>query len=395
MDTTREPILYRRMGLSLMAFALGVGLLIAFASHRVEMLWRAYLFGLVSCWLVAMGAAGILAIGNLTGGRWAVAGRPFYLAAMKTIPLVTVLFVPLGFALSQIYPWAEMTGAERAEHFINGKAIYLSPAFFLIRAVIYLAIFNVVAWWLASVSRLDVPPGRTFRMRRAGAVSLVLLAPSVTFAAFDWVMSLEPDWYSSIFGAMLTMGGVAAAHALTIYGLARMPRGLRERVMALPTEHDHHDSPNELFADMGNLLLAFIMVWTYFSFSQYLIIWSGNLPSEISWYLVRSSGYWLYLISAVFAMCFVLPFFALLSRDTKRSIWPLAMVALIVLAGYGLNMYWTMVPALRPIEPGDHLACASALLTLGGLWSAVNSWQLGNVLRTGALVRPGDEFEEE
>jgi hypothetical protein len=324
-----------------------------------------------------------LAIGNLTGGRWAVAARPFYLASMRTMPLVILLLVPLAFALPQIYPWAEWSSTERHEHFTAGKAVWLSPAFVLIRSAIYIGAWIVITSWLGRVSRLDVPPGRTFRMRRAGAVSLVVLAPTVTFAAFDWVMSLEPYWYSSIFGGILTAGGVVAAHALAVYGLARMPNVLRESVLAVPGElHGEELDSQEVFRDLGNLLLAFIMVWTYFSFSQFLIIWSGNLPSETTWYLVRFKGYWLLVACAVLVLCFVAPFLALLSRDTKEHIRRLALVAIIVLCGYGLNMYWTIMPALRPTEAGDHLAAASALLMIGGLWSAVNSWMLGKILRS-------------
>lgn len=380
MDTAREPTTYHRMGLSLLAFALGVGMCIVLASHRVEMLWRAYLLGVVSCWLVSVGAAGLIAIGNLTGGRWAVAARPFYLASMKTIPFVALMFIPLVFALPEIYPWAH-PGTEHAESFSAAKSAYLSPPFFLARGAAYIGVWLFAAWWLDRVSRLDVPPGRTFRMRRAGALSLVLLAPTVTFAAFDWVMSLEPHWYSSIFGAILTAGGVVAAHALAVYGMARMPVKLRKSIVPANYDHevDSHHAP-DVFSDLGNLLLAFIMVWTYFSFSQFLIIWSGNLPSEIAWYQLRLHNGWQYLAIAVLAMCFVVPFCNLLSRDVKQNIWPLAGVAMIVLVGYGLNMYWTIVPAFHPQEPGDHLASVSGLLAVGGLWSALNSWQLNRVL---------------
>jgi hypothetical protein len=385
------------MGLSLLVFAMGVGMCIVLASHRVEMLWRAYLLGVVSCWLVSVGAAGLLAIGNLTGGRWAVAGRPFYLASMRTLPAVALMLVPMAFVLPEIYPWAQKTAAENF-HFTPGKAAYLSPVFFLARSAVYIAACLFVAWWLASVSRLDVPPGRTFRMRRAGAVSLVLLAPTVTFAGFDWVMSLEPLWYSSIFGAILTAGGVVAAHALAVYGLARMPGVLRERIVDVTT-HEEDGEPHvpNVFRDLGNLLLAFIMVWTYFSFSQYLIIWSGNLPSEIVWYESRLNFGWQYLALAMVALCFIAPFFFLLSRDVKHSVWPLAIVAVVVLFGYALNMYWTVVPAFRPIEPGDHLASVSGLLAVGGFWSALNSWQLGRIVSSntfGGEWSDGNELTE-
>jgi hypothetical protein len=368
------------MGLSLLAFALGVGMCVVLASHRVDMLWRAYLLGVVSCWLTAVGAAGLIAIGNLTGGYWAAAARPFYLASMKTMPIVALLFVPLAFALPQIYPWADAT-AKGSLHFSTAKAAYLSPPFFLARAATYIAVWLFVAWWLGRVSRLEVPPGRTFRMRRAGAISLVLLAPTVTFAAFDWVMSLEPEWYSSIFGAVLTAGGVVAAHALALYGLARMPAGIRTRVVD-STIHHHDEQPRsfDIFGDLGNLLLAFIMVWTYFSLSQFIIIWSGNLPSEIAWYQLRLSHGWQFVALVMVGLCFVAPFFLLLSRDVKQRIWPLAAVAIVALMGYGLNMYWTLVPDFHPLEPGDHLASIGGLLVVGGLWSAINSYQLSRAL---------------
>jgi hypothetical protein len=218
-------------------------------------------------------------------------------------------------------------------------------------------------------------------MRRAGALSLVLLAPTATFAAFDWGMSLEPKWYSSIYGAVLIAGGVVAAHALAVYGLARMPADLRAHIVDATVHHGCEEQYSlNVFGDLGNLLLAFIMVWTYFSLSQFIIIWSGNLPSEIAWYQLRLNQGWQFVAIAVVVLCFVTPFFLLLARDVKQSIWPLAAVVIIVLVGYGLNMYWTLVPAFQPLEAGDHLASVSGLLTVGGLWSAINSWQLGRVL---------------
>jgi len=380
MEDLRESPLYRRMGVSLLAGALGIGVCIALASHRPEILWRSYLLGVVCCWLVTMGASGLLAIGNLTGGRWAAAVRPYYLSIMKTLPVVIVLFIPLAFALSSIYPWAQ-SGETSHLHLPPGKAAYLSPTFFLVRSAIYLTVWLFVTRWLASVSQLNVAPGSTFEMRRAGALSLVILAPTVTFAAFDWVMSLDPEWYSSIFGAVLTAGGVATAHALSVYGLARTPASLRHAIVdaaALGEPDEEHAST--VFGDMGNLQLAFIMVWTYFSISQFLIVWSGNLPSEISWYETRLHHGWQYVAILTLALCFVVPFLSLFSRDVKQNIWPLAIVALIIMAGFGVNMYWTVMPSFHPTTTEELLAGIGAMLTLGGFWSALAAWQLGRVL---------------
>ena len=149
---------------------------------------------------------------------------------------------------------------------------------------------------------------------------------------------------------------------------------------SIPSRSGNERHASDVFGDLGNLLLAFVMVWTYFSFSQFLIIWSGNLPSEIAWYELRLHNGWQFVALTVFGLCFVAPFFNLLSRDVKQNIWPLAGVAMIVLVGYGLNMYWTLVPAFHPLEAGDHLASISGLLAVVGLWSAINSWQLNRVL---------------
>jgi hypothetical protein len=381
MDDLRETTIHRRIGLSLLVGALGIGLCVALVRHQPEILWRASLLGVISIWLVPMGAAGLLAIGNLTGGQWATVARPFYLASMNTLPFVALLFIPLAFGLEHIYPWAQSGGAG-VEGMSEAKRIWLSPTFVLLRAGGYFIIWLAVTRWLAAVSRLDVPPGSTFTMRRAGAASLVILVPTVTFAAFDWVMSLEPHWYSSIFGAILTAGGVVAAHALAIFGVARLP-GLISPILAAAGVGEDSDArtTNEVLGDLGNLLLAFTLVWTYFSFSQFLIIWSGNLPSEISWYLLRLSGNWQWVAIGVVLVGFAAPFLSLLSRDVKRNVWELAQVAVISLVGYGLFIYWTIVPDTYPADITGNVASVAVLVAVAGLWSSLNAWQLARVIR--------------
>jgi hypothetical protein len=381
MNELRDQVIHRRIGLSLLVCALGVGLTFAVVAHQPTILWRASLLGVIAVWLVPMGAAGLVAIGNLTGGRWATAARPFYLATMRTLPLVAVLFVPLALMLQHIYPWAQ-SGGPGVAGLSPGKQFWLSPTFVLLRGGIYIMIGLAVTRWLTSVSRLDVLPGSTFAMRRAGAASLVILVPTVTFAAFDWVMSLEPHWYSSIFGAILTAGGVIAAHAVAILGIARSPNLLSPILETAHVEgaYDEIAASNTL-NDLGNLLLAFTMVWAYFSFSQFLIIWSGNLPSEISWYEVRLSGKWEFFAIAVLLIGFVAPFCILLSRDVKRSVGTLATVAIVALLGYAINLYWIIVPATFATDTTGNVASVAVLVALAGLWSAIHSWQLARVIR--------------
>jgi hypothetical protein len=369
--------------------AAGGGLCAAFGWQKPDHLWRAYLLGLLTWWPLAVGGIGLVALGNLTGGRWAAAGRPFYLAAGTTLPVLVILFVPLAFALEQIYPWAR-TGADSAAEFSASKAAYLSTPFFLARAVGYLLVWLAAGAWLRGVSRLDRPPASRPAMRRAGAISLVLLVPTVTFAAFDWAMSLEPHWYSSIYGAIITAGGVVAVHSMALVGLAGTTPAMRAALFITRPHGAESDDGQaaELFNDLGNLLLAFIMVWTYFSFSQFFLIWSANLPSEIVWYQRRLAGGWGVAALVIVLTCFAAPFLMLLSRDLKRTPRPLAGIASLLLAGYALNMYWTIVPAFPPGNLADHLANMAAVVGVGGLCLALYSWNFSRL--SGARPRRRD-----
>jgi hypothetical protein len=359
----------------------GIVLCAVNASSNRGLLWRAYLLGFNACWPIATAAAGLLALGNLTGGRWAEAARPYYMAAMRTIPLITVLAIPLAFGLADIYPWAEFGSASR-ETFSPGKAAYLSPTFFSCRAAVYLIVWNAIACWLNRVVRFDIAPASTFALRRAGAASLVLLVPTTTFAAFDWSMSLEPHWYSSIYGAIMTAGGVIAAHAAAIIAVAGTPIGVRDAFIE-PTSADPHDETpaTDATGDLGNLMLAFVMLFTYFSFSQFLIIWSGNLPSEITWYERRLYGGWQIVALAVVFCGFVLPFAMMLSRDLKRSAGGVVMVAAVLMFAYALNTYWMIVPAFPALVTVERIAYAGALVGLMGCWLAIYFFNVGGQAR--------------
>lgn len=368
------------MTAGLLMAGVGVALYAIFYERQPAVLWRAYLLAFLNCWPVVMGGMGLLALGNLTGGRWAAAARPYYLAIAKTLPFLAILFIPIGFGLDHIYPWA-YAGTENTHGFSPAKAMYLSPPFFLSRAAAYFIIWLLVGRWLVSVSQLDWPPASTPSMRRAGAVSLVLLVPTTTFAAFDWAMSLEPHWYSSIYGAILTAGGVVAAHALAVVTLA-LKSGVRYGgAFIAPLERDNHTRhiPSDNFGDLGNLLLAFIMVWAYFMFSQFLIIWSANLPSEITWYERRLSGGWQFVAVAMVLICFAVPFFALLLHDVKRNTRRLAIVATLLLVGYALNMFWTIAPAFPSAGRAEYVASAGAVMGTPGLWFALYCWQAGRM----------------
>lgn len=381
---------------SVLAAAVGAVGCAAGAMNDAPVLWRAYLTGFICVWLVTMGGMGLLALGNLTGGRWAAYGRPFYLALSQLIPFIAILFIPIALNLANIYPWASESTRSQL-HLPEGKASYLEPQFFLIRAVIYFAVWLLIGWSINAVSKMNRQPGDLPIMSRVGALALVLLVPTVTFAAFDWGMSLEPNWYSSIYGALLTAGGVLAAHALAIVSIASLRPTTRAGILSVAgfdvreDEHEHHlpsaDEPYDpamehgheatltiVSGDMGNLLLAFVMVWTYFALSQLIIIWSGNLPSEIAWYIPRLEGGWLLVAIAVALVHFAMPFGLLLSRNRKRDPRRLRTVALLLLATYCLHLYWVIVPAFSNQGPRGLFASASGILAVGGVWLALYSW---------------------
>jgi hypothetical protein len=387
-------ILARWQRIGLLIACAGGGACLAILWGDPHRLWRAYLYGFLVCWLVGMGGTGLLALGNLTGGRWAAAGRPFYLAAAQTLLLIAILFVPIGVFANYIFPWADPSYAERLP---AAKLVYLDTGFFAIRAIVYFAIWLTCVWLLSIVSRLEVPPGTTPAMRRVGAIALVLLVPTATFAGFDWAMSLEPEWYSSIYGAILTAAGVLAAHALAIWGLAAIGetgmdallrragcahaaaeddqlRGGSQQALRIERHGLSADYLADVYNDLGSLLLAFLMVSAYFALSQFLIIWSGNLPSEITYYLLRTTGGWQWLALALVLLYFTLPFLLLLSRERKRSPHALQRMALWMLLMYVLYLYWIVVPAFGLDSTGSHVLNFAALAVLLGLWLMTFSW---------------------
>jgi hypothetical protein len=351
--------------------------------------WRAYarplLLGFLACWLITMGSGGILALGNLTGGNWAYATRPYYMAAMNTLPFLVILFVIIAFNVNAIFPWTPSYTGEH-EALSGSKADYLNLSFFYLRAISYHVIWVIVWFILGRVSRADLPPASTFPMRRAGAISLLLLIPTTTFAAFDWGMSLEPQWYSSIYGAILTGCGVVAAAALAIVALAGT--ATRTDVLRISTTDGSQETIqiDGVFNDLGNLLLSFIMLATYFAFSQFLIIWSGNLPSEISWYERRMSWGWGDLGLVVAGSFFAIPFLMLLSREGKRTAGYLRMVAVVVLLAYLANMIWMIVPAFEPLNAREIALFVCGLALIVGLWAALYFFHVGRLRSANTLT---------
>jgi hypothetical protein len=322
-------------------------------------------------------------INHLTGGMWGLVIRRLLEAGTRTLPLVALLFLPIAFGLSRIYVWARPE-AVAADALLQRKSLYLNPAFFLGRTVFYFALWNLLAalmnrWSLS----LDAGPNRRTerRLRGLSGLGLVLLGLTITFSSVDWAMSLDPHWYSTMYGILFMVGQVLSALSLMILCVAAFG-GERPLSDVLRPGAVH---------DLGKLLLAFVMLWTYIHLSQFLIVWSGNLPEEIPWYIRRSRGGWLTLALVLVLLHFALPFLLLLSRELKRNARSLALVAGVLFVAHVLETLWLVGPDLgghgeHAVGVAVHWLDAAAVLGVGGVWL----FGFARELKTRAMVPTGD-----
>lgn len=345
--------------------ALGVGGLALAASFAGALVWPKTFF---EAWLVAylfwlgaaLGSTGILMLQYITGGRWGAAIRRPLEAGASNVPLMALCFVPLALGLGSLYEWADPAKVSH-DSVLQYKSVYLNRPFFIGRAVFFFGIWTLLSKKLVAWSREQDAQGHTQqRADRASVTShagMIAYALTMSLAAIDWGMSLESHWFSHIYGLMFTGCQILTALTVAIQISARMA--------------DHRPISSVLsadrFQDLGKLLLAFNMVWMYFQLSQYLIMWSANMPEEVGWYLVRNAGGWQHLTVFLFVFHFVIPFGLLLSRNRKRNPGQIASVAALVCFMQYVDVFWWIAPTfsdtffLHPL----HLTTA---LGIGGVW---------------------------
>lgn len=341
----------------------GAGILVCalgfFTGDRSQF-FQSYLTAYVFWLSIALGCFAISMLHHLSRGAWGLVARRVLEAAGRTLPALFLLFTPLLFGLPDVYLWARPE-AVAADELLQHKEIYLNAGGFIGRWILYFAIWIAFAWPLNRLSRRQDETGDprlARKMQLLSAPGLALYALAATFASFDWLMSLEPHWYSTIYGVYFVGGhGLGGFAFLILVGLFLAEREPMDRVLARRHFHDY-----------GKLMLAFVMLWAYFAFSQFLIIWSANLPSEISFYLHRSRHGWQWIALAIIVGHFAFPFVLLLSRDLKRRARTLAGVALLVLVMRWVDLYWQIAPAFHPEKILPHWLDAGAMLALGGLW---------------------------
>ena len=333
----------------------------AFISTR--QFFEAYLFAYVFWLGIALGCLGIVMLHNLSGGAWGSVIRRFLESGMMTLPLMALLFVPLLFGLHGLYDWARPE-AVAGDALLRHKAPYLNVPFFIIRAIIYFALWIGAAWLLVRWSddyEQNADVTLFTRQRLLSGPGLVIYGLTITFASIDWIMSLEPHWYSTIYGVHFFGGNGLAAFAFAIL-LAAIFADTPPFAGVVIERH---------FRDLGNLLLAFIMLWGYFTYSQWIVIWSGNLPEEISWYLRRNRGGWEWVVTFIIVFHFFAPFVLLLARAAKRRTQILAAIAGLIIFMRLVDIFWYTVPAFRPGAFELHWMDIVAPIGIGGLWLAM------------------------
>lgn len=313
--------------------------LIGVATNPTQFM-QSYLMAYMFCLALTLGCFALGMVHQLSGGAWGVVLRRPIGAASRVLPVMTALFLPIVLGMTRLYPW---TNAELVAHdeALRHKQLYLNVPFWIARAAIYFFIWNAIGFFLNKWS-LDQDrtgdPRIARRMQRLSAGGLVLYGLTITFASFDWIMSLEPHWYSTIFGAIILGGQGLSGLAFLVIALAWLSRRSPLDRIVVPGH----------FHDIGNLILAFTMLWAYFSFSQYLIIWAGNLPAEIAWYQHRTDSSWRLIGMALILFHFAVPFVLLLSRTVKREADLIFKLALGILAARLLDLFWMIAPEFHP-----------------------------------------------
>jgi len=341
----------------------GLSLALIAALVEPERFWPSYLFAYLFWLGLSIGSAGIVMLHHVSGGRWGFAIRRLLEAGARTTVLMAVLFVPIFFGLHRLYEWTH-ADVVAADDVLRHKSRYLNVPFFSVRAVVYFVVWIALVHWLTKWSYEQDRAGDpriSDRLRTLSGPGLVLYGGTITFAAVDWVMSLEPHWYSTIYGIKFILGQALTAFAAAIVVAAWLSRTRPLSEVVTP----------EVFHDLGNLLLAFVMLWAYVAFSQFLIIWSGNLPEEIPWYLRRARGQWEVVAGLLIVFHFLIPFLLLLSRAVKRNVGTLALLAGMILLMRVVDLYWIIMPAFEAKGIGIHWSSAATFFGIGGLWLAL------------------------
>lgn len=384
--TRLRPLALGIGGIALIIWAVGV-------YFNTEQALRSWLLGFIFWGGIGIGSLGVLMLQYLTGGAWGIVIRRFVEAGSRTLPLIALLFIPLaiGVYTHNIYEWTHMTPTD---YWIEARGIYLLPWTWILRSVIYFILLGVMAYmlnsWSAKQDRTTTLEESRLVLEQASRFSgptLVIYALVVTFAVTDWVMTLDPHWFSTIWGLLFVAGWALSCFCFVVATLAFLSDKSPMNGV-LGKRHFH---------DLGKLMLALVMVWAYFNFSQFLIIWSGNLPEETMWYLARMKGGWGYIGIILIIFHFAFPFLVLLQQDFKKRAKWLATLAIFILVMRIVDMFYLIGPSYR-VTPGMEQGAfyiswldIVAPIAIGGIWIW---WYLGELMKRPLVPAKDPYFEE-
>lgn len=342
--------------------------------------FRSYLFAYMFWLGLALGSMALVMLQYLTGGAWGVVTRRIFEAASRTLPHLALLFIPILIGIPRLYSWAHPHIVE-GDEVLRHRSGYMNPTWFIVRAIVYFAIWLTLAYFLNKWSRQeDDGQNRQWMFSRLSAPGLILYVFTVTFASIDWAESLADHWFSTMWGFLFVASEGLIAMSFGIIALAILSRR-RPLSNAIRPTHFHA---------LGKLLLTFVMLWAYFQFSQLLIVWSGNLTHEIPWYMPRFATTWRALGIALIYGQFVIPFLLLLSRPLKQNPLSLSIVAAILLLMRFVDLFWIVMPEFYS---GFHVHWLNFTIpaALGAMWLGAFLWQL----RKQPLLPLGDPTLEE
>ena len=355
---------------------LGVALLVVSVvgwlsdSHQF---YFSYLVGWTFCLSLALGALFFVTIKHVTKAYWVVTVRRIPEVLLWSFPLLIILFIPVLFGIHDLYHWSHEGIAdptsEDYDEILAGKVAYLNMPFFLIRMVIYFAVWTYISYRLYTLSiRQDVDPDREIPVmqRRVSAWGLPLIAVTTAFASFDLLMSLDAHWFSTIFGVYFFGGAFLSAFCFTAFVALLLQRsGMLGNVVT--AEHYH---------DLGKLMFGFVVFWAYIAFSQYMLYWYGNIPEETIWFRHRLEHGWELHSLMLMVMHFILPFLILLPQAVKRSTTLLSVMAVWLLIMQWYDFHWLSMPALHPDHAGFHWLDFTCWLGLFGVFFGAFIWRL-------------------
>ena len=323
---------------------------------------------------LALGALFFVLIQYATQGGWGIVLRRIGETVFATVPVMAALFVPLLFGLHDLYEWS-VPGAAEHDALLRWKAPFLNVPFFLIRAGLYFGCWSFIALLYYRLSRgqdATGDPAVSARLRRLAGPSIIVLALTQTFASVDWIVSLTPHWYSTMFGVYSFAGSFVGFIALlSVVASTMRQAGLLDTVIS--AEH---------LQDIGKLLFAFTAFWAYIAFSQFFLMWYANLPEETFWFKARLEGSWEIVSLLLMAGHFGVPFFYLMGRAVKRRGWTLAVGGTWLLAMHFVDLYWQVMPTLHPEGVRPSALDVAALVAVGGCFVAAAGW----LMRRQALV---------